>query len=169
MDRLVVGHAVPERRFNMEVFRITSVEPVTMIVVSRNVFGQWVHWAGNRSSECKIDSSTKCHGHEMGWPVKWQGYLQVIRAGEKETAFWEFTQACFHKLADGLQPDQNFRGAYLRVRKSKGGKKGRYIVEHLEKRFDSETLPQERDPLPVLKFLWTCKRQSASQDQDILI
>jgi len=51
----------------------------------------------------------------------------------------------------------------FRMGKTKGGKKGRYVVTVLERRIDECELFKELDPYPTLQFLWKCGRGAGNK------
>lgn len=138
------------------VHRVTTAETQQFVILSKSVFGQMIHWAGNRSHECTKESK-KCNGCERGWPEKWLGYLHVINVHAEHECFLELTLTACNLLDKQVAPGENFRGVQVRIRKTKGGAKGRYLVEVMPRRVDDVTLPQEKDPVETLRFLWRCK------------
>jgi len=151
------GATPPGRSRHTKVVRVQTAENQQFCIVSRSIFGQYVHWYGNRTHQCTREKS-KCNGCERAWPSKWLGYLHVIPLGCPD-AFLELTAAACDDLVEQAPEDKPLCGLQVRIRKTKGGKKGRYIIEILERRVDPATLPQERDPLDTLLFLWKCKNQ----------
>jgi hypothetical protein len=53
---------------------------------------------------------------------------------------------------------QKLRGMRFRLSRTKGGARGRYLVNILEVPAPEEELPIERDPLQTLRFLWNAKK-----------
>jgi hypothetical protein len=154
---LVCGASPPAPRKKMDVIRITTVEPQQLIICSPTAYGKFVHWYGRRSHEC-LESPTTCRGCIEQWPVKWQGYLHVMRPGVVWQGFLEFTATAWELIVSQLPPGEDLRGVVIRVARTKGGAKGRYLIELLERRMDPDTLPKPADPLQTLRFLWGAKR-----------
>ena len=48
---------------------------------------------------------------------------------------------------------ENLRGSIIKVSRTKGGPRGRYMIEVLERRIADDALPEERDPLQTLRML----------------
>lgn len=155
---LVRGAAPPAPKSLLEIKRIKSSEPTTYACLSKSIFGQFVHFHGGRSNECFADKKKVCDGCTRGHPIKWLGYLHVQQAGMDSTCFIEITNIAWHLLEAQAPKGISLRGMMFRIRKTKGGAKGRFIIEVLERRLDEVMLPDEKDPYPVLKFLWSCKR-----------
>jgi len=157
LDSLVRGAPPPPKKFKIEVIRITTVEPLQLICVSRSIYGQPVHWFGRRSHECLSDRG-KCHGCEENWPVKWQGYLHVMNASGDWQAFLEITATAWEILLSQAHQGKDLRGMIFRVGRTKGGAKGRYLISVLERRVDEPQLLKELDPYPTLRMLWAAKK-----------
>lgn len=157
MSDLITGVAPPPPKMKMDVIRITSTEPHQLIVVSRTAFGQPVHWFGRRSHECTAQRGN-CEGCNSNWPCKWQGYIHVMTPTHNWQGFLEFTATAWAIIESQLKSGENLRGAIIRVGRTKGGAKGRYLVEVLERKIPDADLPQERDPLNTLRMLWRAKK-----------
>lgn len=157
MSDLVTGVAPPAPKQRMDVIRIVSAEPHQLIVVSKAIFGQPVHWFGKRSHECKTERGN-CEGCKDNWPQKWQGYLHVMTPQHNWQGFLEITATAWQLILSQMPSGQNLRGIIIRVGRTKGGSKGRYLIEVLERRIPDDDLPQERDPLTTLRMLWRSKK-----------
>jgi hypothetical protein len=71
------------------------------------------------------------------------------------------------RLLEEQSPDQkNLRGIKFQIGRTKGGAKGRYIINVMEGVIPCEQLPEEKDPYPTLKFLWSCKRSSGPDSNE---
>jgi len=137
----------------MKVIRVTEREPCNFICVSKAAFGQPIHWYGNRSHECTSERG-HCENCQKNWPRKWKAYLHVMGHESKFQAFLEITETCFDQIV-ALMPDrQSFRGSIIRLGRTKGGKKGRYTIDVLDRVIPDGNLPNEIDPLPTLRYLW---------------
>jgi len=154
----VIGALPPAPKIVREVIRVTTSEAKTFICFSRSVWGQYVHWHANRSHECTQSKEKYCEGCERGWPVKWKGYLHVRDLTGTIKGFLEITDTAYRLIDHQLGTDKNLRGIRFRLARTKGGAKGRYIVEVYQDRLPEDQLIQEEDPYKTLKFLWSCKR-----------
>lgn len=153
------GAARPEKRTgSLEVRRVTTSELQQFVFLSKAFFGQYIHWYGNRSHECTKDFK-ECNGCQRGWPYKFLGYVHVIGMPNATEMFLELTLTACELIDKQLPEGENLRGQRINIRKTKGGPKGRYIVDVLERRIDPDTLAAEKDPLETLRFLWACKNQ----------
>jgi hypothetical protein len=156
-DEVLTGEAPPPKASKMDVIRIVTPEPITLIIVSRAIYGQSIHWFGRRSHECLADRRA-CPGCKDSWPRKWKGYLHVTNPALSWQGFLEITQTAW-ELLEGLRPKQgNLRGLVCRIGRTKGGAKGRYLIEILDRRIEDSMLPLPRDPLDVLRMLWRSKK-----------
>lgn len=59
---------------------------------------------------------------------------------------------------------QSPRGACVNLRKTKGGKHGRFVVEMLARRVDPATLPNEKDPMVILTKLWEWNQRKLAKE-----
>lgn len=163
MESHFIGAQKPDKVPRPDVHRVKTTESQTFVIYSKNIFGQYIHWYGGRSHECTQDKQ-RCRGCMKEWPCKWLGYLDCYLVNERARVFLELTLTASNLLADLAPQDANLRGLLIRVSKTKGGAKGRYRIEVQEGRKSSSELPHERDPLPTLRFLWTCKNQHVQED-----
>jgi hypothetical protein len=141
----------------MDVIRVTTTEPQMYIIVSTVPWGQWTHWFGRRSHECRRDSGT-CEGCKDGWPEKWQAYLHVTRPERGWEGFLEMTATAWKILEAQIKDGTTVRGCIVRLSRTKGGAKGRYLIEVLERRIPEDDLPPAKDPMPTLRMLWRAKK-----------
>jgi hypothetical protein len=159
MTGRIVGAPAPPGGPRVEIVRVTWVQPKTYVLLSTAVFGQQIHWYGNRSHECTALHAA-CNGCQRQWPTKWKGYLHACEVGQRRTVILELTHTAIHLIDAEIPEGENFRGYQLKIGKTSGGKKGRFQIEVKELRFTEERLAPEIDPYPVLKFLWSCKNPS---------
>lgn len=154
------GTPPPPLKSKMIVMRVTTSETIQFCCVSRAIFGQLIHYYGGRSHECTADKGN-CDGCKKGWAPKWKGYLHVIEMGTvQRECFLEITNTCNSLLLNQAPKDQHLRGLIFRIRKSKGGRYGRYILDVIDRREDEDKLPQEQDPQPILRYLWAAKNNA---------
>jgi hypothetical protein len=154
---LVRGSAPPTKKFKIDVIRIVTVEPLQLICLSRAIWGQPIHWHGRRSHECTRDRG-QCQGCNDSWPEKWQGYLHVCTAGAQWQGFLEITATAWEILLSQAHQGKDLRGMIFRVGRTKGGAKGRYLIQVLERRIEEGEMLKELDPYPTLQMLWRCKK-----------
>jgi len=159
------GANPPNRKARVDVVRVTTSEQQQFLILSRSIFGQYIHWYGNRSHEC-TEGKKECNGCSRGWPKKFLGYLHVQQFNRETDAFLELTHTACEKLIAQAHPGKSLRGTQVRLGKTKGGAKGRYLVEVLERVVSDETLMPEKDPLLTLQFLWHCKNQHSQTDSE---
>lgn len=157
MSEFVRGAAPPAPRRRMEVFRVTTAETSQFTCLSPAIYGQWVHWFGRRTHECFQDRKD-CEGCRNNWPVKWKGYLHVIDPSGRSEGFLEVTSTCWNLIHTQMQDGQRLRGLRFRLARTKGGAKGRYLVTILETPAMEKDLPEEKDPIQTLRFLWAAKK-----------
>lgn len=158
MAEFIRGSALPGPRVKTEVVRVKGTETQTFTIVSEQIFGIDIHWQAGRSHECTLEKGA-CTGCEGAWAKKWKGYLHVVPWHDKDhPAFLELTASAVERLAIFVPTGKTLRGLIVQIGKSKGGVRGRYIVQVLERRMADEELPAEIDPYPTLQFLWKCKK-----------
>jgi len=150
------GHEKPTKVPRPDVHRVTTTNRQHFRLISKTIFGQYIHWYGNRSHECSRDTKA-CRGCELHWPSKWLGYLDAWFVEQNCRVFLELTLTASDLLVEVAPHDEHLRGLIVAIYKSKGGAKGRYHIEVKEGRTPSSKVPEERDPLPTLKFLWNCR------------
>jgi hypothetical protein len=151
------GSAPPASKTKREIVRVTTAERQTFIVYSSAVYGQWIHYMNGRSVECVSDRG-ECKHCATPSERRWKGYIDAWRVETSERVFLEFTRQCFDLIAASLDEGDELRGSRLRIWKTKGGAKGRYLVENLRyQRANTEDLPRGEDPVEILKFLWNCR------------
>lgn len=160
MSSHLTGSAPPTAGPRIPIVRVTSTEKQSFVIISDSVFGQKIHWYGNRSHECCEDSK-HCEGCEKGWAQKWKGYLDcnLYHSTKAERCFLELTPRAYELIIAAAPKGKPLRGLMLDVAKTKGGAKGRYLIDVKERRIDPGELPQQMDPLPILRKLWLSKSQ----------
>lgn len=164
MDSRYRGAQPPPRGVRSDIVRVTTCDTRQFCILSKNVFGQYVHWYGGRSHECAADSS-QCNGCLRQWPRKWLGYLYVHEISHEQPVFLELTRRACELLWAQAPQDENLRGVQVRISKTKGGSKGRYLVNVLERRVPDEHLTADKDPVEVLRYLWRCKNQHVQKPE----
>ena len=157
-DNHFTGPPPPAPAVRMPIWRIKSAEATQFVCLSASIWVQYTHWAGGRTQECTKERKLECEGCRRGFPCKWQGYLHVSQGSSE--GFLELTATAAILLTEQCPKDKSLRGVIFRMKRTKGGEKGRYIVEVLERRAEDEALPQGKDPYGTLRYLWSCRRPS---------
>lgn len=165
-----------------EIFRVNQGDGVNVVIASKAIWGVWCHWDGHRTRECTatfiqdavgggpIDGETireqsavslqsdkagkQCVGHERSWPLRWKGYLYVVKLPQQAYGFLELTPSAGNQILSLAPSGENLRGLYLRVRRQGNGNKTRLVVELTKPGFTVEGLKPDRDPEKVLRSLW---------------
>lgn len=152
------GVDLPPPTRELWVHRVTTAETQQFVIISEVPYAQWIHYHSGRSCEC-YHPKAHCKRCVDGWARKVRVYLHVKEAGPGgRECFLEITPTASRAIESQIPEATNWRGLQVRMRKSKGGAKGRYIIDVMEKRIDSELLPRPADPLARLRFLWTFGR-----------
>lgn len=157
MAQQIHGSPPPPLRGRMDVVRCTTSERQEFVVISDFPYGQYVHWFGRRSHECTAESG-QCAGCTDNWPRRWKAYLHVFLANRRDQAFLEITHEAYAMLEARLPQGETWRGAIIRIHRTKGGPRGRYLVEVMERRELDSALPDARDPIGILRHLWRAKK-----------
>ncbi len=153
------GALPPKPKARGIILRVTSAEDQQFVCLSKVPYGQQQHWWGNRSHPCKGDKGF-CEGCQKGWAGRWHGYLHVETGQNGQDTWLEITARAWEMLLTQLPDGEDLRGAIFRMRKTKGGPKGRYICHVLERRIPEEQLKPAKDVRALLAFLQSCKRPS---------
>jgi len=110
-----------------------------------------------RSQQCS-KSRGDCEGCANGKDEKWTAYLHAICWEANAELFLELTDACLKQIFTLSNKRSTLRGSIVKLSKSKGGIRGRYVVDLLDRTIDTDTLPEVRFPDELLKKLWGAKR-----------
>jgi hypothetical protein len=137
----------------LEVVRIVSTEIRLYVLLSTAPWGSFFHWAGG-SIPCTGDPE-ECERCKKLVPRKWRGYIHALEQHGTSTreVILELTHSALATLDLSLAM-REYRGSMVQLRKTKGGAKGRFLIDVLDRRVTDQTLPADRDPAPVLKKLW---------------
>jgi hypothetical protein len=60
------------------------------------------------------------------------------------------------------------RGVIFKVNKTAGGAKGRFVVEVMGARCEEANMQMERDPMPILKYLWARNSGTSQKKEEAL-
>ena len=153
----VSGAQPPGVRSQKQVIRVKQQDALYLCCLSPKAEGIFIHWIGGRSAECPGEDS--CAHCKAGVGKKWKAYLDCATMGKGgHTLFLELTETAFDMLVKQLKPGESMRGVYFSVAKTKGGAKGRYLIEVKERRIDEHLLPSAESAIPLLRRLWSMSR-----------
>jgi len=151
------GSPPPVSQSRTLIVRVNTTQTQEFLVLSRVPYGQWIHWWGRRSHECVKDKAF-CQKCADSWPDKWKGYLHCLTDCGRTECFLELTKTAIEAIEAKMIDGQGWRGMRVRISRTSGGAKGRYLIDLLEARADPEKIPQPRDPVDVLRYLWNAKK-----------
>jgi len=160
------GALPPNSSVRTQIVRVKGTEMQTFTILSTAIFGQDIHWYGNRSHQCTKEQGD-CLGCNRAWPAKWKGYLHCVHwQSAEEPVFLELTKDAYIRLEKFAPERQSFRGLVVQVSKSKGGARGRYILNVLPREVPETELLPEEDPFPILRFLWNVKNSNGNHQNE---
>jgi len=139
------------------VHRVLTPTPEDFIILSKIGMGVDFHWYANRSHECFAQNGEgTCDRCLKGWPLKWRCYLHCLKPEGLQSVqcFLELTKTAFSSLEFQTTERKSLRGVRIKVCKTAGGRKGRYIVQCQTEALDLKTTIEEIDPMPTLRALW---------------
>jgi hypothetical protein len=130
------------------VVRVESTSPTTFVILSKFAWGVPFHWYGNRSHRCTKETHESCENCVKMWPDKWRAYLHCdrISGATVEECIVEITNNALVNLETQTAGKENFRGCIIQLSKTAGGKKGRFIVQVLERSVPEQEMRAECDP-----------------------
>lgn len=164
MGAKIRGCEPPNRIKRSEIVRVKTVEKQRFIILSTQCFGTMTHWYCGRSHECTKEKGT-CKGCVNSWPDKFLAYIHVLRMSPQEECYVELTETAYKMLLTATLGVE-LRGATVDISKTKGGAKGKYIIARVEHAASVRHLPEEKDPYPLLSWLWNYKNP-AGQPVDL--
>ncbi len=167
---IVTQHVPPNGGANPFVRRLKAGNTLLAIVLSRSLWGCWVHWDGRRTSPHLAEQKT-CPGCRRGNPKKWLGYLHIYNQNTAHVEFLELTPLSARLVLDSLSEGEDLRGNRFKFERGKGDK-ARIKVEliaHYSTLKVGKELPPAADPLPTLAELWGCGelRLGDAPDRDL--
>ena len=158
MGTLSVDHGCPCPGPETPVVRVKTNVTHHFRVLSRSVFGIWIHWNGLRSEACFTEKKV-CPGCTKGLPRRWKGYLHALATHlNGKDCFLELTPLAVTSILSQVPQGEILRGLRLEVRRTAGGEKGRLQVVVLGDINPGNGLIAERDPISVLSRLWGLER-----------
>ena len=159
----VRGAQPPAFTRRTELVRVLTKEAQRFCVVSTSPWGKWVHWNGYRSEDCTADHGS-CDACEKVQPRRWKGYLHCLRGPNWESVFLELTLELFNMLEQQIPAGEPWRGLYIDVSRTAGGRKGRLRGTVGENRCSEAKLPREEDPRALLTFLFNVRKNTRQVD-----
>lgn len=153
----IQGPEFPKRYATREIVRISSTVPIRCVCISSAPWSVITHWRNGRSERCHGDAQD-CQGCRESVPLRWRGYLHVIVPPGKDAVFVELSENATREILFQFAHRDSLRGCMFGISKTKGGLRGRFIVEPMERMVDISTLPPEETPASTLNFLWSIKR-----------
>jgi len=151
---------------SLPIVRVTDAARHIFTVFSPAVWGVWTHWDGRRSVPCMLPVET-CPFHRRQLPLRWKGYVHVFDHNERQQSYLELTPAGVQMLQTQLAPGESLRGILLNVERSKGGPKGRLIIEVKPNHAPSSQLTEEKHPREALTSLWGLKQDHTDEGLNV--
>jgi hypothetical protein len=151
------GPVPPSKQRYREIVRVRSYEPMLVISLSEHIFSVFTHWHSGRSDRCTGDPAS-CPYCKDACPLRWRGYLHVSSPPNPDSFFLEFSENCAQAIALAFADRLTLRGSMFRISKSKGGLRGRFKVDPMDRVIDSRGLPEAQTPQGTLEFLWSVRR-----------
>lgn len=136
-----------------EVVRVTTTAVQNFVLIAKVPKAVNIHWTGTRSAEC-THADGYCELCEKRSKKKYKVYIDAIRLSDNVRVFLELTQTAWNMLNNQLFDNEDCRGRYVAISKGAGGPRGKYVVLVTSTRVPGSTLPDEKDPLPILRRLW---------------
>lgn len=154
MDCLNTRNDPPRPGPDMSIVRLRAGQKVTVVVLSKQIWGCYTHWAGRYSTPCYADKS-RCPGHKQGLPLRWKGYLHVWDYNIRDDYFLELTPTACHNLLDQVGRGMDLRCQRLMIERGKGDKARLYVsVQTPHDKISDKPLPEAKDPFKTLCRLW---------------
>lgn len=155
-NRLIEGPLPTKASKRVDVISITSPSPTTFTILSEKVYGSFYHWVNNRSRQCRRFAGD-CEFCATNQPEKWSGYIHCVRWGDNAEVFVELSITASNMLTTLANKRETLRGSIVKLSKTKGGLRGRYVVDMLERLADQDALPPWSTPDALLRKLWNSK------------
>jgi hypothetical protein len=145
----------PDRKEGLFLRRLKAKQKTTVMILSRTLWGCFIHWDGKRSSPC-IKLKALCDGCRAGKPKRWRAYLHVYDLHNRKEEFLELTEGAARQLLDQLPAGIELRGERVQFERL-AGDQARVHVTALIRVDLPEWLPVEKSPLKTLCDLWGVK------------
>jgi len=167
-DLLVRGALPPAPQKKIWIHRVKVQNWQQFVALGDRLYGIWTHWVCGRTRPCSRDTG-KCEHCERSEPARWRGYLHCLEDDGRTECFLEITANAWESFAGQIRERETVRGTIFRVCRTKGGARGRYVVELLERKLDPDKLPAERTPGELLRYLWGTKTRDTGPSQAAMI
>lgn len=158
-DRFYDGPEPPKFEKRREILKITSPIAMQFVIISHRPYAVIYHWINGRSQQCRA-AFGDCEGCQAGSRQKWCCYLHAFSWGATATeeCFIEISASASQALQRLTEGRESLRGTIVSLARTKGGIKGKYLVDVKERVIPSEELPEVQKPDSLLKKLWAAKR-----------
>ncbi len=143
----------PPNQVTIHLVRIRKGEQRDFVILSKSLWGVWVHWSGARSEPCHAEKS-ECPGCKRGHPRRWKGYLHAVTMPVMTEVFVELTPLAAESLNVQMPPETALRGYRLTLKRSQGASNGRLTVIVNNPHPALPKLPEPKDPYTTLAKLW---------------
>jgi len=163
---LVYGAAPPKTiGMEYEVIRITKPSFRQFVILSEKCFAAWFHYQGRSLICSKPLPCERCIRSQ----AKWRAYLNAleIEGALRKNVIIEITHSAL-ALLDVAIAGQPLRGSMVKIKKTDGGKHGRFVIEAMANRVASATLPDAHDCSKTLAELWKInERKNGSSAENL--
>jgi hypothetical protein len=158
MDKIKFdGPPPPIKQKRIDIVNVKDQTVRTYTIISERPYSIIYHWVNGRSQSCRRGFGT-CECQERQLQDKWAAYLHAICWITNEEVFIELSEKAVWMLMTLCNNRESLRGSVIKLSRTKGGVRGRYIVDMLERIVPSEDLPDVKFPDELLKRLWAAKR-----------
>jgi hypothetical protein len=163
---LIFG-APPPKTIGMEyeVIRITKPSFRQFVILSEKGFGAWYHYMGRSLTCAKPLPCERCVRSQ----AKWRAYIHAIEieGALRKSVILEITHSAVALLNVAIA-GQPLRGSMVKIKKTDGGKHGRFVIEAMSNRFASAQLPDAHDCSKTLRQLWKINEQK-NGSSDVIV
>lgn len=120
-------------------------------ILSHDMVGTKVHYAGNRTRPCTGEDCESCN---RGVAPRWKGYIAAIEDRTGDKVILEVTANVGQRIAAYFDTHRTLQGARLSLKRK--GEKNNSPVESqmLEPIMTAGELPQATDVRPILERMW---------------
>lgn len=149
-----------DSHFNWTITRASHERPLSLVVLSREVFGIRTHFWANRTCPCV---KTNCPACDAGRLSRWTGYLACVNHANWSQVLFEYTPPAAEQLRAILESQGFLRGTKLVAGRTQKRANARVTVvskglyEHVDR------IPPEPEILPILFHIWGLKEKEPTQ------